>query len=31
MLPPYEIDKVLGRKLSRAMDAGEALKWTDLE
>jgi sialic acid synthase SpsE len=30
-LPPYEIDKVLGRKLSRAMDAGEALKWTDLE
>lgn len=30
-LPPYEINKVLGRKLRRPMKAGDHLQWNDIE
>lgn len=30
-LPPYEISRVRGRKLRRAMKAGEHLTWNDIE
>lgn len=30
-LPPYEIDKVLGRKLRHPMNAGSHLRWSDID
>jgi sialic acid synthase SpsE len=30
-LPPYQINQVLGKKLTRAKTGGDYLKWTDLE
>lgn len=30
-LPPYEMEKVAGRRLRHAMNAGDHLRWTDLE
>lgn len=30
-LPPYEINKVLGKQLRRAMKAGDHLRWNDIE
>jgi N-acetylneuraminate synthase len=30
-LRPFEIEKVVGRRLRRAMSAGEHLRWTDIE
>lgn len=30
-LPPYEIKKLIGRKIRRNINAGEHLRWTDIE
>lgn len=30
-LPPYELPRIVGRKVRRALCAGEHLRWTDLE
>ena len=30
-IPPYEIDRVVGGRLRREMNAGDYLRWTDLE
>jgi N-acetylneuraminate synthase len=30
-LPPYELSKVVGRQLRRAVKAGEHLRWNDIE
>jgi N-acetylneuraminate synthase len=30
-IPPYEIGKILGRKLRRTLQAGDHVRWTDLE
>ena len=30
-IAPYEIDKLLGKKMKRSMAAGEYLKWEDFE
>jgi N-acetylneuraminate synthase len=30
-LPPYQMDKLIGRKIRRDIDSGEHLRWTDLE
>ena len=30
-IPPYDIDKLVGRKLRRSLRAGDHIRWTDLE
>ena len=30
-IPPYEIQRLLGRKLRRSLQAGDHVRWTDLE
>ena len=30
-LPPYEIGRVVGRKLRRTMKSGEPVRWSDIE
>jgi sialic acid synthase SpsE len=30
-IPPYEIERLLGRKLRRSLQAGDHVRWTDLE
>ena len=29
-LPPYEMDKVIGKRIERNIDAGEHLRWIDI-